>query len=240
MKEKITNAFVTLLLIAVAVGCGWLAVEMFSQGAWIKGILCMLGVLLFGAPLLVPLFSAPASQEPQEQLQVLKVPLPQGSEALLDLARQVAGDDEHLMRAVEESLEAPETFYRGRVEADIEDRYNYFELWDAHHDNPEMLRREGLLNVLAEMKAVVMFDWKDSLETFVDEMQELRRVQRHHLPIAGVLPEGCSNIPHWCHALNEQWLPLGYQTMLVDTLGDEYWVGIVPVTGLEAAAGKSL
>ncbi len=59
MKEKLINLCGTLLLIAFAAGCGWMAVEMFRQGAWMKGLFVALGALLFAAPLLVPPFSKP-------------------------------------------------------------------------------------------------------------------------------------------------------------------------------------
>ncbi|SFG24608.1 hypothetical protein [Prevotella sp. KH2C16] len=227
MKEKLTSLFGTLLLVAFAVGCGWMAVEMFRQGAWVKGIFGVLGVLLFGSPLLIPLFSSPAKPEIVPRL-VPQVDLPEDKEALLALARRVAGDDETTMQAVMESMENPEDFYLARVYADVEDRYGYDYVWDTYHDNPEALRAQGLLCVLTEAKAIAMFDWKEFSDNFVDEMVELRRVQLHHLPISEGLLDTAADVPHWCYALNELWQLLGYETMFIDINVDEYLVAVVP------------
>lgn len=237
MKELIINIFVTLLFVTLAIGLGWLAVEMFQQSEWVKGFFCMLGVLLFGAPLLAQLFSKPAPQITEEQLLVQKIPLPHDPKALFALALQLAGDDEVLMQAVAESIEAPKAFYRARAEAKVEENNDYCEVWDSFRNEPEMLRGIGLLYLLKEAKATVVFDWKDSLETFVDEMRELRRLQHNHLPIDDIPLEKNSDIPHWCHTLNKHWQQLGYQTVLIDTDGDEYWVGLSPVSVTETPKG---
>lgn len=227
MKEKLINLCGTLLLIAFAAGCGWTAVEMFRQGAWMKGLFVALGALLFAAPLLVPPFSKPATPEVVPPL-VPEVDLPEDEESLLALARQVAGDDEGTMRVVMESLENPETFYPARAMASGEYATDYREMWEAFHDKPDWLRSEGLRYVLTEAKAIVMFDWKDSLDAFVDGMQELRRVRCHRLPVPEDMLDEAADIPHWCHALNGLWQPLGYETMFIDTKADEYLVAVVP------------
>ena len=54
MKEKLTEGCFMLVLIAfVVLGCT-MAVEMFQQGAWVKGIIGVLGVLIFGFPFAWP------------------------------------------------------------------------------------------------------------------------------------------------------------------------------------------
>ena len=64
MKEKLVNVCGKLVGVALVVLFGWGAVEMFRQGAWVQGTICVAGMLLFGAPLVIPLFSRPAEPEP--------------------------------------------------------------------------------------------------------------------------------------------------------------------------------
>ena len=54
MKEKLTEGCIMLVFIAFVVLGSTMAVEMFQQGAWVKGIICVLGALFFGFPLLGP------------------------------------------------------------------------------------------------------------------------------------------------------------------------------------------
>ena len=37
-----------------------------------------------------------------------------------------------------------------------------------------------------------------------------------------------ADILHWCHALNEHWQSLGYETMFIDINADVYLVAVVP------------
>lgn len=235
MKDKLTNGCVTLALLALAAGAGWLAVSMFRQGAWIKGLLLAMGALLFAAPLLAMLFSKPVKTEPEQPQQVRCMPLPTDPVALTALARQVAGEDEALMQAVKESLADPDGFYKARSETDAGRDDDYYDLWETYRDEPETLRSVGLLYMLDELKAIAGFDYKTDWDNFAGRLKDLQRVQRHHLPVEVAQQDGMSNVTLWCHRLNEKWRPLGYEPMLIDADSDEYWVAVVPAAGPEAA-----
>lgn len=228
MKEKLMKVCGKLLLAAFVVLFFWGAVELFRQGAWISGAIGVMGVLLYGVPLVVSRFSRPAVSESVPL--VSRVDLPTDKDSLHELAKLVAGEEADVMRTVEELLESPETFYSAQTMRDGEYKNEYCEIWESYHDKLDLLYSEGLRFVLEEEKVIAMFDWKDGLEEFVGQMTDLRRVQAHSLPVPQEHFDELADIPHWCNALNELWQPLGYNVMFIDTKGDEYLVAVVPYT----------
>ena len=228
MKEKLMKVCGKLLLAAFVVLFFWGAVEMFRQGAWISGTICVMGVLLYGVPLVVSRFSRPAVSESVPL--VSRVDLPTDKDSLHELAKLVAGEDADVMRTVEVLLVSPETFYSAQTMRDGEYKGEYCEIWESYHDRLDLLYSEGLRFVLEEEKVIAMFDRKEGLEEFVGQMTDLRRVQAHSLPVPQEHFDELADIPHWCNALNELWQPLGYNVMFIDTKGDEYLVAVVPYT----------
>ena len=231
MKEKLTEGCIMLVFIAFVVLGSTMAVEMFQQGAWVKGIICVLGALFFGFPLLGP-FLPSAAPDTKPLPFVPQVNLPTDKDSLRELAKMLAGEEADVMQTVEELLESPEAFYSAQITRDGWYNDAYVETWDLYHDQPDVLCSEGLRLVLEETKVIAMFDWKEMLEEFVDQMTELRRVQTHGLPVPKEQLDEAADIPHWCHALNELWQPLGYQAILLDTKGDEYLVAVMHYTSL--------
>lgn len=206
----------------------WGAVEMFRQGAWISCTICVMGVLLFGGPLVVSRISSPAVSESVPL--VSQIDLPTDKDSLRELAKLVAGEEADVMQTVEQLLESPEAFYSAQTMRDGEYKGEYCEIWEFYHDKPDLLYSEGLRFVLEEAKVIAMFDWKEGLEEFVWQMTDLRRVQAHNLPVPQEHFDELADIPHWCNALNELWQPLGYNVMFIDTKGDEYLVAVVQYT----------
>ena len=228
MKEKLMNVCGKLLFAAFVVFFFWGAVEMFRQGAWISCIICVMGVLLFGGPLVVSRISGPAVSESVPL--VSQIDLPTDKDSLRELAKLVAGEEADVMQTVEQLLESPEAFYSAQTMRDGEYKGEYCEIWEFYHDKPDLLYSEGLRFVLEEAKVIAMFDWKEGLEEFVGQMTDLRRVQAHNLPVPQEHFDELADIPHWCNALNELWQPLGYNVMFIDTKGDEYLVAVVQYT----------
>jgi len=228
MKEKLMNVCGKLLFAAFVVFFFWGAVEMFRQGAWISCIICVMGVLLFGGPLVVSRISSPAVSESVPL--VSQIDLPTDKDSLRELAKLVAGEEADVMQTVEQLLESPEAFYSAQTMRDGEYKGEYCEIWEFYHDKPDLLYSEGLRFVLEEAKVIAMFDWKEGLEEFVGQMTDLRRVQAHNLPVPQEHFDEQVDIPHWCNALNELWQPLGYNVMFIDTKGDEYLVAVVQYT----------
>ena len=228
MKEKLMNVCGKLLFAAFVVFFFWGAVEMFRQGAWISCTICVMGVLLFGGPLVVSRISSPAVSESVPL--VSQIDLPTDKDSLRELAKLVAGEEADVMQTVEQLLESPEAFYSAQTMRDGEYKGEYCEIWEFYHDKPDLLYSEGLRFVLEEAKVIAMFDWKEALEEFVGQMTDLRRVQAHNLPVPQEHFDELADIPHWCNALNELWQPLGYNVMFIDTKGDEYLVAVVPYT----------
>ena len=228
MKEKLMNVCGKLLFAAFVVFFFWGAVEMFRQGAWISCTICVMGVLLFGGPLVVSRFSRPAVSESVPL--VSRVDLPTDKDSLHELAKLVAGEEADVMQTVEQLLESSEAFYSAQTMRDGEYKGEYCEIWEFYHDKPDLLYSEGLRFVLEEAKVIAMFDWKEGLEEFVWQMTDLRRVQAHNLPVPQEHFDEQADIPHWCNALNELWQPLGYNVMFIDTKGDEYLVAVVQYT----------
>lgn len=228
MKEKLMNVCGKLLFAAFVVFFFWGAVEMFRQGAWISCIICVMGVLLFGGPLVVSRISSPAVSESVPL--VSQIDLPTDKDSLRELAKLVAGEEADVMQTVEQLLESPEAFYSAQTMRDGEYKSEYCEIWEFYHDKPDLLYSEGLRFVLEEAKVIAMFDWKEALEEFVGQMTDLRRVQAHNLPVPQEHFDELADIPHWCNALNELWQPLGYQAILLDTKGDEYLVAVMHYT----------
>ena len=230
MKEKLVNVCGKLLVAALVIWFGWGAVEMFRQGAWVQGAICVAGMLLFGASLVTSLFSRPAVSEPIPL--VPKIDFPTDKDSSRELAKWVASEDADVMQMVEELLASPEAFCSAQATRDGEYADEYREVSESYHDKPDLLCSEGLRLVLEETKVIAMFDWKEMLEEFVDQMTELRRVQTYGLPVPKEQLDEAADIPHWCHALNELWQPLGYQAILLDTKGDEYLVAVMHYTSL--------
>jgi hypothetical protein len=228
MKEKLMNVCGKLLFAAFVVFFFWGAVEMFRQGAWISCIICVMGVLLFGGPLVFSRISSPAVSESVPL--VSQIDLPTDKDSLRELAKLVAGEEADVMQTVEQLLESPEAFYSAQTMRDGEYKGEYCEIWEFYHDKPDLLYSEGLRFVLEEAKVIAMFDWKEGLEEFVGQMTDLRRVQAHNLPVPQEHFDEQADIPHWCNALNELWQPLGYNVMFIDTKGDEYLVAVVQYT----------
>lgn len=228
MKEKLMNVCGKLLFAAFVVFFFWGAVEMFRQGAWISCTICVMGVLLFGGPLVVSRISGPAVSESVPL--VSQIDLPTDKDSLRELAKLVAGEEADVMQTVEQLLESPEAFYSAETMRDGEYKGEYCEIWEFYHDKPDLLYSEGLRFVLEEAKVIAMFDWKEALEEFVGQMTDLRRVQAHNLPVPQEHFDELADIPHWCNALNELWQPLGYNVMFIDTKGDEYLVAVVQYT----------
>ena len=228
MKEKLVNVCGKLLGVALVVWFGWGAVEMFRQGAWVQGVISVAGMLLFGALLVTSLFSRPAEPEPVPL--VPQIDFPTNKDSSRELAKWVASEDADVMQMVEELLASPEAFCSAQATRDGEYADEYREVSEFYHDKPDLLCSEGLRLVLEETKVIAMFDWKEMLEEFVDQMTELRWVQTHGLPVPKEQLDEAADIPHWCHALNELWQPLGYQTILLDTKGDEYLVAVMHYT----------
>ena len=228
MKEKLMNVCGKLLFAAFVVFFFWGAVEMFRQGAWISCTICVMGVLLFGGPLVVSRISSPAVSESVPL--VSQIDLPTDKDSLRELAKLVAGEEADVMQTVEQLLESPEAFYSAQTMRDGEYKGEYCEIWEFYHDKPDLLYSEGLRFVLEEAKVIAMFDWKEGLEEFVWQMTDLRRVQAHNLPVPQEHFDEQADIPHWCNALNELWQPLGYNVMFIDTKGDEYLVAVVQYT----------
>ncbi len=228
MNEKLMNVCGMLLFAAFVVFFFWGAVEMFHQGAWISCTICVMGVLLFGGPLVVSRISSPAVSESVPL--VSQIDLPTDKDSLRELAKLVAGEEADVMQTVEQLLESPEAFYSAQTMRDGEYKGEYCEIWEFYHDKPDLLYSEGLRFVLEEAKVIAMFDWKEGLEEFVWQMTDLRRVQAHNLPVPQEHFDELADIPHWCNALNELWQPLGYNVMFIDTKGDEYLVAVVQYT----------
>ncbi len=228
MKEKLMNVCGKLLFAAFIVFFFWGAVEMFRQGAWISCTICVMGVLLFGGPLVFSRISSPAVSESVPL--VSQIDLPTDKDSLRELAKLVAGEEADVMQTVEQLLESPEAFYSAQTMRDGEYKGEYCEIWEFYHDKPDLLYSEGLRFVLEEAKVIAMFDWKEGLEEFVGQMTDLRRVQAHNLPVPQEHFDELADIPHWCNALNELWQPLGYNVMFIDTKGDEYLVAVVQYT----------
>ena len=228
MKEKLMNVCGKLLFAAFVVFFFWGAVEMFRQGAWISCTICVIGVLLFGGPLVVSRISGPAVSESVPL--VSQIDLPTDKDSLRELAKLVAGEEADVMQTVEQLLESPEAFYSAQTMRDGEYKGEYCEIWEFYHDKPDLLYSEGLRFVLEEAKVIAMFDWKEGLEEFVGQMTDLRRVQAHNLPVPQEHFDELADIPHWCNALNELWQPLGYNAILIDRESDEYVVAVVPYT----------
>ena len=228
MKEKLVNVCGKLLGVALVVWFGWGAVEMFRQGAWVQGVISVAGMLLFGALLVTSLFSRPAEPEPVPL--VPQIDFPTNKDSSRELAKWVASEDADVMQMVEELLASPEAFCSAQATRDGEYADEYREVSESYHDKPDLLCSEGLRLVLEETKVIAMFDWKEMLEEFVDQMTELRWVQTYGLPVPKEQLDEAPDIPHWCHALNELWQPLGYQTILLDTKGDEYLVAVMHYT----------
>lgn len=228
MKEKLMNVCGKLLFAAFVVFFFWGAVEMFRQGAWISCTICVMGVLLFGGPLVVSRISSPAVSESVPL--VSQIDLPTDKDSLRELAKLVADEEADVMQTVEQLLESPEAFYSAQTMRDGEYKGEYCEIWEFYHDKPDLLYSEGLRFVLEEAKVIAMFDWKEALEEFVGQMTDLRRVQAHNLPVPQEHFDELADIPHWCNALNELWQPLGYNVMFIDTKGDEYLVAVVQYT----------
>ena len=228
MKEKLMNVCGKLLFAAFVVFFFWGAVEMFRQGAWISCTICVMGVLLFGGPLVCSRISSPAVSESVPL--VSQIDLPTDKDSLRELAKLVAGEEADVMQTVEQLLESPEAFYSAQTMRDGEYKGEYCEIWEFYHDKPDLLYSEGLRFVLEEAKVIAMFDWKEALEEFVGQMTDLRRVQAHNLPVPQEHFDELADIPHWCNALNELWQPLGYNVMFIDTKGDEYLVAVVQYT----------
>ena len=228
MKEKLMNVCGKLLFAAFVVFFFWGAVEMFRQGAWISCTICVMGVLLFGGPLVVSRISSPAVSESVPL--VSQIDLPTDKDSLRELAKLVAGEEADVMQTVEQLLESPEAFYSAQTMRDGEYKGEYCEIWEFYHDKPDLLYSEGLRFVLEEAKVIAMFDWKEGQEEFVWQMTDLRRVQAHNLPVPQEHFDELADIPHWCNALNELWQPLGYNVMFIDTKGDEYLVAVVQYT----------
>ena len=228
MKEKLMNVCGKLLFAAFVVFFFWGAVEMFRQGAWISCTICVMGVLLFGGPLVVSRISSPAVSESVPF--VPQIDLPTDKDSLRELAKKLAGEEADVMQTVEELLESPEAFYSAQITRDGWYNDAYVDIWDMYHDQPDVLCSEGLLYVLAEAEVIAMFDWKEGLEEFVGQMTDLRRAQANNLPVPKEHFDEQADIPHWCNALNELWQPLGYNATFIDTDGDEYVVAVVPYT----------
>ena len=229
MREKLTEGCIMLVFIAFVVLGSIMAVEMFQQGAWVKGIICVLGALFFGLPLL-GLFLPPAKPNTITLPFVPRVDLPTDKDSLRELAKMLAGEEADVMQTVEELLESPEAFYSAQITRDGWYNDAYVETWDLYHDQPDVLCSEGLLFVLAEAEVIAMFDWKEGLEEFVWQMTDLRRAQANNLPVPQEQFDEQADIPHWCNALNELWQPLGYNAILIDRESDEYVVAVVPYT----------
>ena len=228
MKEKLVNVCGKLLGVALVVWFGWGAVETFRQGAWVQGVISVAGMLLFGALLVTSLFSRPAEPEPVPL--VPQIDFPTNKDSSRELAKWVASEDADVMQMVEELLASPEAFCSAQATRDGEYADEYREVSEFYHDKPDLLCSEGLRLVLEETKVIAMFDWKEMLEEFVGHMTKLRRVQTLGLPVPKEQLDEAADIPHWCHALNELWQPLGYQTILLDTKGDEYLVAVMHYT----------
>ena len=228
MKEKLVNVCGKLLVAAFVIWFGWVAVEMFRQGAWVQGAISVAGMLLFGASLVTSLFSSPAVPEPVPL--VPQIDFPTDKDSSRELAKWVASEDADVMQMVEELLASPEAFCSAQATRDGEYADEYREVSEFYHDKSDLLCSEGLRLVLEETKVIAMFDWKEMLEEFVGQMTELRRVQTHGLPVPKEQLDEAADIPHWCHALNELWQPLGYQAILLDTKGDEYLVAVMHYT----------
>ena len=229
MKEKLTEGCIMLVFIAFVVLGSTMAVEMFQQGAWVKGIICVLGVLFFGLPLL-GLFLPSAKPDTITLPFVPRVDLPTDKDSLRELAKMLAGEEADVMQTVEELLESPEAFYSAQITRDGWYNDAYVETWDLYHDQPDVLCSEGLLFVLVEAEVIAMFDWKEGLEEFVLQTTDLRRAQANNLPVPQEHFDEQADIPHWCNALNELWQPLGYNAILIDRESDEYVVAVVPYT----------
>ena len=229
MKEKLTEGCFMLVLIAFVVLGSTMAVEMFQQGAWVKGIICVLGALFFGFPLLGP-FLPSAAPDTKPLPFVPQVNLPTDKDSLRELAKMLAGEEADVMQTVEELLESPEAFYSTQITRDGWYNDAYVDIWDMYHDQPDVLCSEGLLFVLVEAEVIAMFDWKEGLEEFVGQLTDLRRAQAHNLPVPQEHFDEQADIPHWCNALNELWQPLGYNAILIDRESDEYVVAVVPYT----------
>ena len=228
MKEKLMNVCGKLLFAAFVVFFFWGAVEMFRQGAWISCTICVMGVLLFGGPLVVSRISSPAVSESVPL--VSQIDLPTDKDSLRELAKMLAGEEADVMQTVEELLESPEAFYSAQITRDGWYNDAYVETWDLFHDQPDVLCSEGLLFVLVEAEVIAMFDWKECREEFVWQTTDLRRAQANNLPVPQEHFDEQADIPHWCNALNELWQPLGYNAILIDRESDEYVVAVVPYT----------
>ena len=229
MKEKLTEGCIMLVFIAFVVLGSTMAVEMFQQGAWVKGIICVLGALFFGFPLF-GLFLPSAKPDTITLPFVPRVDLPTDKDSLRELAKMLAGEEADVMQTVEELLESPEAFYSAQITRDGWYNDAYVETWDLYHDQPDVLCSEGLLFVLVEAEVIAMFDWKEGLEEFVWQTTDLRRAQANNLPVPQEHFDEQADIPHWCNALNELWQPLGYNAILIDRESDEYVVAVVPYT----------
>ena len=118
MKEKLTEGCIMLVFIAFVVLGSTMAVEMFQQGAWVKGIICVLGALFFGFPLLGP-FLPSAAPDTKPLPFVPQVNLPTDKDSLRELAKMLAGEEADVLQTVEELLESPEAFYSAQIRKSV-------------------------------------------------------------------------------------------------------------------------
>lgn len=227
VNDKIKDAFSAflgaLLLLLFVGGSGWMAFIMFQRGSWLIGVI---GAVFFSSPLWAGLFIT--KKEPEPEPVVTKVDWPTDKAALLKLAQTVAGDDAEVMQLVKDSLASPEAFYSARSESEGEYADEYYEMLDTYKDKPDILRSEGLLVLLEELRVIVRFDWKADLDSFQGMMPRLKRVQRYGLNLSDAPLDEAAYVPRWCEALDKFWKPRHYHTLLIDTQSDEYVVAVAP------------
>ena len=227
VNDKIKDAFSAflgaLLLLLFVGGSGWMAFIMFQRGSWLIGVI---GAVFFSSPLWAGLFIT--KKEPEPEPVVTKVDWPTDKAALLKLAQTVAGDDAEVMQLVKDSLASPEAFYAARSEPEGEYADEYYEMLDTYKDKPDILRSEGLLVLLEELRVIVRFDWKADLDSFQGMMPRLKRVQRYGLNLSDAPLDEAAYVPRWCEALDKFWKPRHYHTLLIDTQSDEYVVAVAP------------
>lgn len=231
MKEKLSNGCISIAITVIPFAMLWGAISMFKHGEYIKGSICVFGALLFGIPIFIGWFSRSNSIK-EDKASVPRLPLPATKEELIKLAKHITGEDKEIMKVVLRSLENPKTFCQMEIKAVPEQLYNYQDLlfdWYEEEDNDTNLRSIVMLFAIGNANFIAGFDWKDDLETFLWKMRDLKCLQQYHLPIDDASLAADGDISQWCLLLNEQWKPLGFQNVFIDTDSDEYWVAIVPI-----------
>ncbi len=227
MKRAITNLIFTLILLGLVALGVWFTIDSYKSGSYFYCAIGMLGVLLFGLPV-IALFLPQSKKKEKLAPKIAQIPLPGTKKDLMALARKLT-DDKPLLATIQESLDNTASFYSDKAETEQDGHQDYAELWLDMKDDLKSLRSFGMLLQLEQAGVICRSDWKESPDDFLWKLSRLESTKRFHLPIdEAIIVSAGDDIPHWCEQINRQWRPLGYQILFIDTESDEYWTAIIP------------